>query len=97
MTVVVQLRADVARLMHRGAGLEGQTADLVKVRQNLIEELERLHLSLQPMHPDAEDLELARYFTLSSATRPVDEETLGSLCKLEAVTAAYIKPEAEPA
>ena len=97
MTAVVQLKTEVARLLHRGVGLEGQTPQLLKVREDLIRELAYLHMTLKPIHPNTEDHELARYFTLSRTAGPLNEEALGTLRKLEAVTAAYIKPEAEPA
>jgi len=97
MTAVVQLRADVAPLMHGDAGLAHQTAHVLEVRKDLMKELGHLHMTLKPIHPHTEDQELARYFILNRSDGPLDEAALGSLRELEAVTAAYIKPEAEPA
>ncbi len=97
MTAVVQLRADVAKLLQGDGGLETQATPESEVRQDLDRELARLHMSLKPIHPGTEDQDLARYFTLTSSQGPADEEALGALRKLEAVTAAYIKPEEEPA
>ena len=101
MTAVVQLRADVAPLMHGDAGLARQTtpdlAHVLEVREDLMKELAHLHMTLKPIHPNTEDQELARYFILNRSEGPLDEAVLGSVRELEAVTAAYIKPEAEPA
>jgi hypothetical protein len=49
------------------------------------------------MHPGVQDAELMRYFTLSGVSDPDQEAILVALRNLEGVTAAYVKPEAEPA
>ena len=97
MKAVIQLRDDVARLMQGEVGLDRSTDQCAKIKQDLDSELVRLGVSLRPMHPGAEDAELARYFTLSGTVSMEDERILATLRNLEAVTAAYIKPEAEPA
>ncbi len=96
MDTVIQLRADLARLM-QGGGDETFPDDILRMKRDLDNELARIGASLKPMHPGVQDSELARYFGLSGTSEPADESVLVALRSLEAVTAAYVKPEAEPA
>lgn len=96
MEAVIQLRADLARLM-QGDAVGAWPNHLAAVRRDLDAELSRLGASLRPMHPGVKDTELARYFTLTGIPDPQQETVLATLRNLEAVTAAYVKPEAEPA
>lgn len=96
MGTVIQLRADLARLM-QGEAVTPCPDHIVEMKQDLDDELARLGASLRPMHPGAQDAELARYFTLSGVPDPEQEAILVALRSLEAITAAYVKPEAEPA
>ena len=95
MEAVVQLEREIAGLYHGGAGQPSLPDTLRKMKHDLDDELARLGLSLRPMHPDIEDTELARYFTLVGGSIRQDETTLVALRDLDAVTAAYMKPEAE--
>ena len=65
------------------------------MKQSLDDALARLGVSLRPMHPGVEDADLARYFTLSGVSGKEGEKVLVALRDLDAVTAAYGKPEAE--
>jgi hypothetical protein len=96
MATVIQLRADLARLM-QGEAHTAWPDHLVEMKRGLDDELARLGASLSPMHPGVQDAELMRYFTLSGVSDPDQEAILVALRNLEGVTAAYVKPEAEPA
>jgi len=97
MEAVIQLRTDVAKLMRSGGVSDERADQLVRLKEELDKELARLGVSLRPMHPGAEDAESIRYFLLSGISELGKEEVLPTLRGLEAVTAAYVKPEAEPA
>ncbi len=106
MEAVIQLRADLAALM------EGETSrawpdHLTHMKRELDDRLARHGASLRPMHPGTQDAELMRYYTLSADTDSVGNDSaakqseadsvLLTLRSLEAVTAAYVKPDVEPA
>ena len=94
---IIQLRTEVARLAG-GVGGCGETTEINKrLKQELDDKLAQLGASLRPMHPEVEDAELASYFTLTGAEGLEDEEVLAALRDLDAVSAAYMKPPAEPA
>lgn len=95
MDAVVQLEREIAGLYHGGAGQHALPDALRTMKRDLDDELARLGLSLRPMHPGVEDSELARYFALVGGSGRHDENTLIALRDLDAVTAAYMKPEAE--
>ena len=98
METVVQLRSDIAELMSGGAETEAGTDQLNRIKTDLENKLVGLGVSLRAIHPGVEDKDLARYFTLSEASRLEDKEIYGALRELEnleAVTAAYAKPDAE--
>ncbi|MDH5555827.1 MAG: hypothetical protein OEZ03_00675 [Alphaproteobacteria bacterium] len=94
---IIQLRAEVARLSGGIDGSGATTEKNKKLKQELDDKLAQLGASLRPMHPDEEDVELASYFTLIGAEGLEDEEVLAALRDLGAVSAAYVKPSAEPA
>lgn len=96
MGTVIQLRADLAEYMH-GEALAACPDNILEMKRDLEDALARLGASLRPMHPGVQDAELARYFTLCGVPAPRQESALADLRDLEAVTAAYVKPEAEPA
>ena len=98
METVVQLRSDIAELMSGRAETEAGTDELNRIKTDLENKLVGLGVSLRAIHPGVEDKDLARYFTLSEASRLEDKEIYGALRELEnleAVTAAYAKPDAE--
>jgi hypothetical protein len=88
--ISVQVQPDLAAAVH---GRESPTAEV----DDLNRSLEELGLSLQPVHPGADDPLLAPYFTVEV---PDDEElavrVLAVLEESGAVEAAYVKPPAEP-
>lgn len=97
METVIQLRGDVAKLMQGAAARTEATDELWKAKRELEQELVRLGVAIRPVHPGSQDAELATYFTLCEAPGPDLEEILAVLRDLEAVTAAYAKPPAQPA
>ena len=97
METVIQLRSDVAKAMQGTVDVGEAAGELWKATRDLEQELDRLGVSLEPVHPGTQDAELARYFTLSETPEFDPERILAPLRGLEAVTAAYVKPQAQPA
>lgn len=96
MEIVVELRPEIADILHGTVGRDEAAVEFRKIEHDLDEELNRLGVSLRPMHAVA-DPRLKRFFTISDGAEYGDAPVLESLRRLEAVTAAYAKPPAEPA
>lgn len=59
--------------------------------------VQRLHASLEPLHPGVSDPSLARFYLLSLPADQFALERLQELRHLDGVEAAYIKPSDSPA
>lgn len=96
MGAVIQLKAEIAKMM-QGDTLAALPDPIAQAKGDLDRELTRLKGSLQPMHPGTKDDDLVTYFTLAGVPDSQQETATAALNDLAAVTAAYVKPEAEPA
>lgn len=96
MEAVIQLSAELAAALHGGAA-GAQSEPVTRMRRVLVAELAERGASLRPQHPGTTDTELLRYFNLSLPDDTDANELLVALRGLDGVTAAYLKPEAEPA
>ena len=63
--------------------------------KQLDEALADLGLSLKPQHAGESDPELSRFFVVDARDREEGERIVETVRQLQAVKAAYIKPEAE--
>ncbi len=97
MGAVIQLKAEIVNLMQDDFSPTALPDRIAKAKQDLDDELARLGGVLQPMHPHVQDAELMTYFSLSGIPDFKEEAAVDALIDLEAVTAAYVKPDAEPA
>ncbi|HEV8649143.1 MAG TPA: hypothetical protein VG276_06980 [Actinomycetes bacterium] len=101
--IIVQVRPELA------AGLHGQAA--APEARALVRAAESLGAPLRPLHPASPaesggigrnaatgtgDPELAAWFTLEVPDQAAAERAVGVLRAVDGVTAAYVKPPAEP-
>lgn len=85
MQITVQLDAAATRcLQHQGP----PTPDI----QELVRITEQFGVVLQPIHPETEDPNLSRHFTVEAPDRTAAERMIAGLRKIRAVEAAYLKP-----
>ena len=96
MEAVIQLSAELAAALH-GAAAGAQQEHVTQMRRALVAELARQGASLSPQHPGTADTELLRYFSLLLPDDTDGNALLVALRGLDGITAAYLKPEAEPA
>jgi hypothetical protein len=87
--VIVQLEREAADDLIRNTSVDPATAQLR-------ETLAALGVTLHPQHPDTRDPQLSRYFAVDVHDRFEGERVAVALGTLRAVTAAYVKPQAEP-
>ena len=87
--VILRVQPEVAQVLHHGQSPTNQSAELLRVVQEL-------GLSLQPIHPGIDDAELMRYFALQVPNSALGEEVSRRLRQCSAIDAAYVKPQAEP-
>jgi hypothetical protein len=73
--------------MHRGEHDTPEAREIVK-------EIKDAGADLAPMHPGAQDAELAKYFTVDVADDATAEKVIDRLQNCRAVEAAYLKPPA---
>jgi hypothetical protein len=85
--VTVHLQQDTARKFHRGEHDTPETREIVK-------EIKKAGGDLAPMHPGAQDEELAKYFTVEVPDDETAEKVIDRLQNCRAVEAAYLKPPA---
>lgn len=95
MEAVVQLRAEISRLMRNNLYAHKSRREIMEEKAELDAALARAGASLVPQHPDAEDEVLASYFMLTGVSDPEMDSVLTALRGLDAVMAAYVKPGAE--
>ena len=87
--VILRVQPEAARELHRGHPPTSQTAELLRV-------LQELGLTLHPIHPGIDDADLMRYFALQAPDAARGEEASRRLRQCSAIEAAYVKPPAEP-
>lgn len=88
MHVTIQLSAVVARTLHRRESPTTESQELLKIA-------EELGVSLEPVHPGAEDPLLAPYFRVDVSDSATAERVIAHLRQSKAVEAAYLKPPDE--
>ena len=88
--IVVQVKDEVARALHRD---ELRTP----AAQALLATAADLSVSLVPIHPATDHPALLSYFRVDAPDTGSALEILKELERSDAVTAAYVKPPAEPA
>jgi hypothetical protein len=84
MEITLQVRPDVARALQRGPP-SAESQELLKAAADL-------GVSLEPIHPGAEDPLLISYFTVAVSDPASVEEVVNRLRQCRAVEAAYVKP-----
>ncbi len=89
MDVIVQLELEAANDLMTDTSFKPASAQLR-------ETLTALGVTMHPQHPDTRDPQLSRYFTVDVHDRAEGERVAAALGTLRAVTAAYVKPQAEP-
>jgi hypothetical protein len=87
-TVTIQLESEVAAAMRRG--------ELSGASRQLLDVVRELGAELSPLHPGLEGPELGDYYTVEVADDEDVAQVVGRLAELEAVGAAYVKPEEAP-
>ena len=87
MEVVVQLNREAAAEIAR---------DEESSPERALPGLEKLGLTLEPMHPGESDPALATYFTVEVPDAATADRAIGALRDHDAVEAAYVKPAEEP-
>ena len=88
MHVTIQVSADVAHIVHEGGSPTTESRELLKIA-------EELGVSLEPMHPGAEDPLLAPYFRVEVSDSATAERVIAHLRQSKTVEAAYLKPPDE--
>lgn len=89
MELTVRLKPAAAAALAREGQPTSETEPLARV-------LEDLGLSLEPMHPDVSDPDLASYFTARVPDLETAERAAEALRQVDVVEGAYAKPAAEP-
>jgi hypothetical protein len=94
MRVVIVLKLDASEELHRQAsGLD--TAESSTDVTELLQATEMLGISLEPMHPGQTHPLLAPYFTVEVPNHETADSLIDKLRPLQAVEAAYFRPEDE--
>jgi len=88
VSVTVQVRPELA------ADLLGPAA--APEARALVRAAASLGAPLRPLHPATGDPDLAAWFTLKLPDRAAADRAVGVLRAVGGVTAAYVKPPAEP-
>jgi hypothetical protein len=88
MQVTVQVSADVARPLHRRDPPRAESTALVEL-------IEKLGLTLEPMHYGTTDPKLQSYFTVEVPDSTAAQRLIDALQQSEGVVAAYVKPRDE--
>ena len=92
MPLVVMVSRDMARLL-RGNKVGASEAAIAALGE--IEDALASLPALRPSHAVADDSRLSRYFQIDGIDRIVGESLIARLLPLEAIEAAYWKPETE--
>jgi hypothetical protein len=88
MQVTIRIRPEVARTLH-------QRQPATPAAEELFQVVEELGVALAPVHPGAEDPQLAPYFTIEVPDHATAEQVIARLQQCQAVEAAYLKPRDE--
>ncbi|MGE3154068.1 MAG: hypothetical protein AB7G48_18700 [Nitrospiraceae bacterium] len=88
MQVIIQVSTDVALKLHQRAPPASETESLLRV-------IVALGLTLQPMHPHTNDPNLQRYFIVEVLDHATAQQVMDRLRQVQAVEAAYVKPQDE--
>ena len=88
MKLVVQVTPETAKEIREQHYDNNATKELIVAAQDL-------GVTLEPMHPDVEDENLALYFSVSAENAEAAQLIAERLRKLKAVDAAYSKPHEE--
>lgn len=86
--IIVQVRPELTAGLHGPAAAPGTRA--------LVRAAESFGAPLRPLHPATSDPELAAWFTLEVPDEAAAERAVEELRAVGGVTAAYVKPAAEP-
>jgi hypothetical protein len=88
MKLVVQVTPETAKEIREQHYANKTTKELLEATQDL-------GVTLEPMHPDVEDENLASYFSISTENAEAAQRIAERLRELKAVDAAYSKPHEE--
>ncbi len=83
--ITLQVRPDVSRALQQRGPPSAESEELLKTAANL-------GVSLEPIHPGAEDPLLISYFTVKVTDPDSVELVVDRLRQCRAVEAAYVKP-----
>ena len=94
MRVEIQLQQEAALKLQKGKA-RSEKGDLQKQSDvsQLIEDVEKLGLKLEPVHPHQTHPLLAPYFMIEVPDRQTAERVIDQLSKNQIVEAAYLPPE----
>lgn len=88
MKIIVQVIPEAAREL-------GQEFQHAEASEELLEMVNALGFSMNPLHPDTKDSQLRTYFTIDVPDEPTAELVINRLLQSRAIAAAYVKPADE--
>ena len=88
MEVTIRVLPEVAQALHHHQPVTNKTRELMAVAAEL-------GITLEPVHPGIDDVELMRYFAVSVPDHAAAAQVIQRLRSCVAVDAAYVKPPDE--
>ncbi|MCW3991519.1 MAG: hypothetical protein NWE79_02335 [Candidatus Bathyarchaeota archaeon] len=88
MNVTVQVALDVAKTLNNRGTPSTKSLELLRI-------VDRLGVSLKPIHPGTDDPLLSQFFLVEVPDEATAENVIAGLKKSKAIQAAYLKPPDE--